>query len=110
MLVEIYVNCSVLLWPPSMLIHTGGSLLRQWHFEFADYREVFCQVGFEEKEKLWDQIKEKCINEKGVLSNLLNNPWVMYVIVPARIQPADIDPDENERFLNHIIEKTKSSL
>ena len=89
-------------------LHIHGHLYRQWQFDFADYREPFCQVGYDEKQKLWAQIIEQCKNEVDPI--IRSNPYEFFIMVPARIQPADVDPEEQEQLLNHIIDKQNSSL
>lgn len=89
-------------------LHIHGQLYRQWEFHHADYREPFCQVGFDEKETLWARIIEKCKNEVDPV--IWSNPHEFYVIVPARIQPADIDPYDQEKFLEIISDLKKTSL
>lgn len=89
-------------------LYIHGQLYRQWEFEFADYREPFCQVGFDEKENLWAQIIEQCKREVDPV--ISSNHYEFYINVPARIQPADVDPEEQEQLLNHIIDKQNSSL
>jgi hypothetical protein len=89
-------------------LYIHGQLFRQWEFDLADYREPFCQVGFDEKEQLWARIIEQCKAE--VESVTWINPYEFYVIVPAMIQPADVDPEDQEKFLQQIIENQNSSL
>jgi hypothetical protein len=89
-------------------LHINGRPFKQWVFEHADYHEPFCQVGFDEKEKLWKQIIDTCKwKVKPIMSRY---PYEMYVTVPARIQPADIDQEEQEQFEKLIIEKLNSEL
>jgi hypothetical protein len=92
MLVELYIH---------------GQLYRTWEFDRADYHEPYCLVGIEEKERLWAQIIEKCKAEVGLV---IYSPHTFCFIMPARIQPADVDPEEYEKFLLQIIENEQSIM
>lgn len=89
-------------------LYIRNQLFHTWEFENADYREPFCQVGFEEKQQLWAQIIERCKSDVGPV--IWSNPHEFYVIVPARIQPADVDPEEQEIFLQQISEHKNGIL
>jgi len=91
-------------------LYINGRLFQQWDFQHADYHEAFCQVGFAEKERLWEVIKAKCLEDIDIQRAILHSAWALYFTIPARIQPADVDPEEQERLLSHIIENKNSIL
>lgn len=89
-------------------LYISGHLYRQWQFDQANYYEPLCQVTFDEKTELWRRIIDNCKQE--VEPVIRSNPHEIYITMPARVQPGDVDPDDYERFIDHIIENKNSSL
>jgi hypothetical protein len=77
-----------------------GKLFHTWHIEHAVYYEALCEVSHEEEKELWTRIIENCKQE--LLPIIARYPYEFYIVQPARIQPADIDPCDQEKFLELI--------
>ena len=89
-------------------LYIQGQLYRKWEFDLAVYYEPQCKVNHEEKKVLWQRIIETCKND--VQTVICNNPYEFHMVIPARVQPADIGSDEQEKFLQEIIEHKSSSI
>lgn len=87
MLVELYIR---------------GRLHRGWLIESIVFYEPICQVTHDERKKLFALIIENCKKDMG--SVVLTKPYEFFITVPARIQPADINPEEQEKFLQLLLE------
>lgn len=85
-----------------------GLLWHVWEFENADYYDQVCKVNNEERAMLWARVIENCKREVQHIVDI--RICEFHIVVPARIQPADVDPEEQEKFLQQIIENQNSSI
>lgn len=89
-------------------LYISAKLFHTWEFEHAVYYEALCEVSHEEQKELWARILENCKREVAPI--IARYPYEFFVIIPARIQPANVDPEEQEKFLHQIIENQNSIL
>lgn len=85
-----------------------GELFHTWHFEHAQYYEALCEVSHEEVKELWTRIIDNCKRE--VQPIIARYPYEFHVVLPARIQPADIVPYDQEKFLEIISDLKNDSV
>ncbi len=89
-------------------LYIRGQLFHTWEFENADYYDQVCKVNNDERSKLWARIIENCKKEIDHIVDI--RICEFHIVIPARIQPADVDPAEQEMFLQQIIENQNSSI
>lgn len=89
-------------------LYIQGQLFHTWHFDHAQYYEALCEVSHEEEKELWRRVLETCKKEVEPLISIYS--YEFHIVVPARIQPADVDPQEQEKFLEQIIENQNGIL
>lgn len=84
-------------------LYINGELNRSWFFENGNFKEPFCEAGFEEKRRMWEEIRLKCLLEVSQEIDLyLVERFELIVTVHARIQPADITDQEYQLFLDQL--------
>lgn len=83
-------------------LYIRGELFHTWEFGHAVYYEALCEVSHEEQKELWIRILQNCKREVEPI--IARYSFEIHVVVPARIQPADIDAEEYEAFLPVVIE------
>lgn len=81
-------------------LYIRGRLFHTWYFDHAKYYDALCEVSHEEEKELWVRILENCKREVEPI--ITRYPYEFYMLLPARIQPADIDPYDQEKFLEII--------
>lgn len=83
-------------------LYIRGELFKEWIFDLVEFYEPHCPVVHDERKQLFDRVMESCIKEVDPI--VMAMPHQFELIVPARVQPADIDVDEYEAFLPVVIE------
>lgn len=83
-------------------LYISGQLFRTWEFEQVEYYDPLCEVTHQERKMLWDQVIENCKKEVELVISA--NSYEFFVILPARLQPAEIRPEEQEQFINQLID------
>lgn len=87
-------------------LHINGELKRNWHFENGNFKEPFCEAGFQEKQRMWNEIKVNCkLSALEASINLYDvEHYEFFVRIRARVQPDDITDEEYQEFLQQVID------
>ncbi len=89
-------------------LYIRGELFHTWEFDLLEFYDPLCELNHNERVEMWARILETCKRE--VEFAIMNKPYEFYFILPARKQPADINPEDQEIFLQQIIEHKSSSI
>ncbi len=89
-------------------LHIRGELFHTWEYDLLEFYDPLCELTNKEREEMWARILENCKREVEFV--IMNKPYEFFFILPARKQPADVDLEDNEKFLQHLIENQRPSF
>jgi hypothetical protein len=85
----------------------NGVIKASWYYDHTQFVEPYCETGIEEKEKMWDKVKNECLEKAG---SLISGNHELYFNIPAKVQPKRITEEEYWEFERMLEEKANNNL
>lgn len=76
----------------------NGVIKGSWYFDHTQFDEPYCESGIDEKQLMWDKVKNECKEKAGSML-YESGAHELYFTIPASIQPKHISDKEYLEFV-----------